>query len=129
MFGVPNLEAIELDNEFSMTIKQGGEFESFRDTEISEALRIKIAFHLALLHLSYEEEHGRHPGLLVIDAPGGGEMDDYYLSEMLTNLAAIEMQFGGKVQILIASTREEIIPLCNNDPHRIEIREGDEPIF
>lgn len=129
MFGVPNLEAIDLDNEFSMTIKQGGEFESFRDTETSEALRIKIAFHLALLHLSFEDKQGRHPGLLIIDAPGSGEIDDHYLSEILTNLAAIETQFDGKVQILIASTKEEIIPLCENDPQRIEIREGDEPIF
>jgi hypothetical protein len=129
MFGVPNLEAIDFDNEFSMTIKQGGEVESFRDTETSEALRIKIAFHLALLNLRFRDKQGRHPGLLIIDAPGSGEMDDYYLGEMLTNLAAIETQFDGKVQILIASTREEIIALCNNDPRRVEVQEGDDPIF
>lgn len=130
LFGVPNLEAIELDNEFSMTIKQGGEEEGFRETEVSEALRIKIAFHLALLSLRYKDQgQGRHPGLLVIDAPGSGEMDDYYLGEMLKNLASIQEKLGDQVQILIASTRDEIVELGKNDPKRIEVREGDDPIF
>lgn len=128
-FGVQNLEAILIKDQFELQVKQSGRIHDFRNMEASEALRIKIAFQLALLVLHLRENIGRHPGLLIIDAPGGAEMNNERLTEMLSQVAKIAQEFGDQTQVLIASTREELINLFSDSDGRIEYRGPGEPIF
>lgn len=128
-FGVQNLESIIIKDQFELQVKQSGRILDFRNMEASEALRIKIAFQLALLVLHFRENIGRHPGLIIIDAPGGAEMNDDRLTEMLSQVTKIAHEFGDQIQILIASTRDELTNLFSDRNDRIEYRGPGEPIF
>lgn len=128
-FGIQNLESIIITDQFDLQIKQSGRIHDFRDMEASEALRIKIAFHLALLILRFRDGIGRHPGLLMIDAPGGAEMNDSRLTEILSHVAEVARQFNNRIQILVASTREELSSIFDDVENRVERRKSGEPLF
>lgn len=126
-FGVRNLEQIIFNERFAIFVKQAGKTVQFQKMDIGEALRLKIAFHLALLNLRVNEGLGRHPAFLIIDAPGGAEMDEQHFGAILKGFADVKNQLGDQVQILVASTKEELVDICEAD--RIEYKRGNEVIF
>jgi len=127
LFGVSNLESIFFNNQLDMMIRQAGRNIRFGNMETSEMLRLKIAFHLALLVLRTIDHVGRHPGLLIVDAPGSGEMDEQHFSKILQGFSKIKELLSDQVQILIASTREELATVCEGD--RLECLSEGKSIF
>lgn len=126
-FGVANLAKVTLNDRFELIIHQSGSGQHFSRFDVGERLRMKIAFHLAMLTLRARDDLGRHPGLLFIDAPAGQEMDKWNFKEILDVLASIRSECGDKIQILIASTKEELIDLCGMD--HVDNKQGSETLF
>lgn len=126
-FGVPNLEEVILDPRFEMFVRQSGKAIRFQDMDIGEQLRIKIAFHLAMITIKVKDGVGRHPAILIVDAPGGAEMTDEYLAAILHGFTGMEKEFGDQVQILVASTRDELQNICN--PAQTEYKAEGLPVF
>ncbi len=118
-FGIRNLDRISFNPQFEMLITQAGKTNHYTDMEMSEALRIKIAFHLALLTLRSASGVGRHPGLLIADAPGNGEMDPERLGAIVQGFATLKEQLGDQVQILIATTKAELADICDENAVQI----------
>ncbi len=126
-FGVRNLESVHIDRQFRMTIRQSGKETIFEKMDTGEALRLKIAFHLALLDLQVNQGTGRHPAFLVIDAPGSAEMDQQHFGAILDSFAAMQDRLGDRVQILIASTRDKLADICK--PEQLQRLQVDETLF
>lgn len=124
---IRNFEAVELDERFEMSVRQSGRLVQFSRMDPGERLRLKLAFHLALLSLAVEREVGHHPGLLVIDAPASSEMDDPHFSAIVKRLGEIGQSLGDRVQILIASARDDLAEICSED--RIERKRAGEVLF
>ena len=127
LFGVPNLEHVFFTDQLDMKIRQAGRDIRFGNMETSEMLRLKIAFHLALLILRTVDHVGRHPGVLIVDAPGSGEMDEQRFNMIMQGFLKIKEQLNDQVQILIASTKEELAIICERD--RLERRSEGKSIF
>jgi hypothetical protein len=125
-FGVPNLEYVWFDKNFNMLLKQSNCQLQFGDMDQSERLRIKIAFHLALLSLRMEGL-GRHPALLIVDAPGNAEMDEHNFNEILQGFAQVKVDVSNEVQILIASTKDDLIDICGRN--QVDYRKENETLF
>lgn len=111
-FGVAHVSRVSFDNSGGLLVYQSGKAERFQNMNMSEQLRIKLAFHIALLRLKALHQLGRHPGVLLIDSPGGAEMDLVGFSAILASLSELGSELGQKVQILIATSREELITVC-----------------
>jgi len=126
-FGVRNLEGVYLNQQFRMSIRQSGKTTIFEKMDTGEALRLKIAFHLALLDLQISQGTGRHPAFLVIDAPGSAEIDQQHFGSILDGLAALQDRLGDQVQILIASTRDKLADICK--PEQLQQLPMDETLF
>lgn len=126
-FGIPNLEEVILDSRFEMFVRQSGKTMRFQDMDIGEQLRLKIAFHLAMVTIRVRDGVGRHPAILIVDAPGGAEMTDEYLAAILQGFTRVEKEFGDQVQILVASTRDELLDIC--DPAQTEYKAEGLPVF
>lgn len=126
-FGIPNLEEVILDPRFEMFVRQSGKTMRFQDMDIGEQLRLKIAFHLAMVTIRVRDGVGRHPAILIVDAPGGAEMTDEYLAAILQGFTRVEKEFGDQVQILVASTRDELLDIC--DPAQTEYKAEGLPVF
>jgi ABC-type molybdenum transport system ATPase subunit/photorepair protein PhrA len=110
-----------------MSVKQSGRLVQFSRMDPGERLRLKLAFHLALLSLAAQRELGRHPGLLIIDAPASSEMDDLHFSAIVKRLGEIGQSLGERVQILIASARDDLAEICSDD--HMERKRGGEVLF
>lgn len=72
-----------------------------------ERLRIKLAFFLAMMRLSREEQGGRHPGFLIIDQPGSNEMVTTDFNALAQVFKQIHQDFGSEIQILCFTARPE----------------------
>ena len=129
LFGIPDLGLIsfQFKEHFDLCVKQGGKLIRYRDMEASEMLRLKLAFHLALLVVSTTSEIGRHPGILIIDAPGGAEMDEQHFQRILKGFSRCKDQIDKEFQILIASTKESIASVC--EPAQVEKLNGATTFF
>ncbi len=126
-FRVMNVQEVFLNRNLDLFTRQSGDPFPFQKMELGEKLRLKIAFHLALLELRLKENIGRHPGLLIIDAPGGAEMTDDIFSSILDGICKIDHEYGNKCQILVASTRDEMLQAFT--PERIEYKPDGETLF
>ncbi|MDQ5822769.1 MAG: hypothetical protein M3441_00980 [Chloroflexota bacterium] len=111
-FGVPNLEAVALSDALELSLIQSGKKTQFTSMGQSEQIRIKIAFHLALLTLRVEHEVGKHPGFLIVDAPGSGELDEARLGAVMRGFESVRDTLGEKVQILVGTTEQELAEVC-----------------
>lgn len=122
LFGITDLEHVSfsISERFNLFIKQGGNTILFREMEASEMLRLKLAFHLALLLLHVTDGIGYHPGLLIVDAPGGAEMDDHHFQNILQGFLNAKSQLGDQAQILIASTKASLTSICDAVEQRAE---------
>jgi hypothetical protein len=126
-FGVPNLEKVWFDKNFNMYVNQSARELPFGEMDQSERLRLKIAFHLALLTMRTKFNLGQHPAFLIIDAPGNAEMDSQHFQEILQGLSSIKGKFHDKIQILIASTKDDLIELCGEN--YVDYRKEGEAFF
>jgi hypothetical protein len=127
LFGVTDLDQVSFQERFGMAVRQGGNIISFRDLEMSERLRLKLAFHLALLIARTVDGVGRHPGVLIIDAPGNAEMDEQHFQCILQGFSRVKEQLGDQIQIFIASTKPTLASVC--DDACLEIKHGNEALF
>jgi len=126
-FGVRNLSKVELDDSFTMLVTQSQGTARFEEMNFGERLRLKLAFHLALLNLRIHQDIGRHPKFLLMDAPGSAEMSDEDFVAILKQIADIQKAFGDQVQILLATTRPEFRDYCN--PENLELLSFGETCF
>ncbi|MCA9921460.1 MAG: hypothetical protein KC421_03760 [Anaerolineales bacterium] len=126
-FRVKNVQEVFLNYKFDLFARQSGKPNIYSNMEMGEQLRMKIAFHLAFLELRVKNNIGRHPGVLIIDAPGGAEMTDEIFNAILSGISEIDAKYGDKVQILTASTRHELADAF--PPENIEHMPNDEPLF
>jgi hypothetical protein len=125
--GVGNLERVFLNHRFDMFVSQSAKTIRFQDMDVGEQLRLKIAFHLSLLSLRTQDDLGRHPNLLIIDAPGSAELDEQRFSAVMGGLVDLTDRMGDRVQILIASTRDKLLDLCGAD--QMEYKPEGETVF
>jgi hypothetical protein len=89
-------------------LRKHGERVSFTGIHnVGERLRIKLAFFLAMMRLGREPGLGRHPGFLLVDQPGSGEM----VAEDFTALAdvfhRVDGELASEVQIICCTARRE----------------------
>ena len=126
-FNLPNLDDVLLREDLELLVVQSGRRNTVNTLSQSERLRLKIAFHLALLALRVKQGVGRHPAILIIDAPGGGEINDRNFGEILDGLNTIKKELGEDVQILIASARPALSQVC--DPDKLTIVPRNEKLF
>jgi len=129
LFGVKDVELVSFGfgDHFDLSVRQGGKPIRFRYMEASERLRLKLALHIAMLIMRTTDGIGRHPGLLIIDAPGSAEMDEHHFQSILQGIITVKEQLGDQVQLLIASTREAMMSI--GDAGRFEQYESGASIF
>jgi hypothetical protein len=72
-----------------------------------ERLRVKLAFFLAMMRLGRERGYGRHPGFLLIDQPGSGEMVPDDFNALAAVFRRIDADLGDDIQILCFTARPE----------------------
>jgi hypothetical protein len=106
-FGVPDLEQVIIDEKRYVKLLQGGVLVGHSDLARSERVKFKVAFHLALTLIQVRAGVGKHPGFLIIDTPGTAEVDAPDLIAMIRELSRVHNEYGDKVQILLATARDE----------------------
>ncbi len=72
-----------------------------------ERLRIKLAFFTAMMRLGREPGLGRHPGFLLIDQPGSGEMVPDDFQELAAIFRQIDRNHGDEMQIICFTARPQ----------------------
>jgi hypothetical protein len=105
-FGIANLEEARPTLAAQLRLRIGGAESSFSSRTGGERLRLRLATGIALLRVGHELGVGRHPGLLLIDSPGGEEMVEGDLAAILSELQTICEQLPD-LQIICASARAE----------------------
>jgi hypothetical protein len=114
-FGL-SLQSISLSENYMMLVAQSDNApRPFGTFTLSERLRIKFAFHLSLLDLRMQLGKGRHPGLLILDAPFPAELDETHREEMLRALREIAERYGDSLQFLIATTESEFAGITKRE--------------
>jgi hypothetical protein len=105
-FGLVNLEEARPDLGAHLGLTIAGNATKFGDRTPGEKLRLKIALVVALLRVAERLHVGRHPGLVMIDSPGGEEMVDDNVASVLSEMQALCTDMPG-LQILIASAKAD----------------------
>ncbi len=72
-----------------------------------ERLRIKLAFFTAMMRLGREPGLGRHPGFLLIDQPGSGEMVPDDFRELAAIFRQIDRNHADDMQLICFTARPE----------------------
>lgn len=72
-----------------------------------ERLRIKLAFFTAMMRLGREPGLGRHPGFLLIDQPGSGEMVPDDFQELAAIFRQIDRDHAEDMQIICFTARPQ----------------------
>jgi len=72
-----------------------------------ERLRIKLAFFLAMMRLGREPGLGRHPGFLLIDQPGSGEMVPEDFAALAQIFHRVDDEHSDAVQVICCTARRE----------------------
>jgi hypothetical protein len=70
-----------------------------------DRLRVKLTFFIAMMRLGREESLGRHPGFLLVDQPGSGEMVDEDLDALAAIFKQIDDQLAYDLQIICCTAR------------------------
>jgi hypothetical protein len=105
-FGMIQIDSVAIDRTSSLPVTKGDVKQPFSDLSSSEKLRLRIATVIALLRVTESGQHGRHPGLLVIDSPAADEVADTNLDQMLAELLSLASQ-SDRLQVLLATTRAD----------------------
>jgi energy-coupling factor transporter ATP-binding protein EcfA2 len=125
-FGLPDLEQVTIDEKRYVRLVQGGVTITHNDLARSERVKFKVAFHLALMLIQVRAGLGKHPGFLIIDTPGTAEVDPSDLVAMVRDLANIYDEYGDRVQVLLATAREEALAHL---PTALIQRPGQDEVF
>jgi len=107
-FGMANLEAVKLDRAGHLAVTKGGVRAPYSSLTGGEQLRLKVAVVVGLFRIGEREHVGRHPGLLIVDAPGGHETNDSDLGAIVDGLASLADEMTA-MQVIIATARAGII--------------------
>ena len=105
-FGLVNLEDARPDLGAHLAMTIAGNATKFGDRTPGEKLRLKIALVVALLRVADRLKIGRHPGLLMIDSPGGEEMVGVNVASVLAEMQALGQDMP-ELQILIATAKAD----------------------
>lgn len=124
-FGLSEITATKIDRGARIRVQKLGDVTtSFSKLSLGERLRLKVAVVIALLRVASDGFPGRHPGLLVIDSPAAEEMTDENLGRMLAGLVGLGEELP-QLQILLATTRHEVIAGALPDGNIRHVPEGD----
>lgn len=89
-------------------LRKHGERVSFMGIQNEgERLRIKLAFFLAMMRLGREPGLGRHPGFLLVDQPGSGEMVPEDFAALAEIYCRVDAELADQVQIICCTARRE----------------------
>jgi hypothetical protein len=103
-FGIPNLESARPRLNASLALTIGGAPSNFSSRAPGERLRLRLATVIALLRVGERLGVGRHPGLLLIDSPGGEEMVEGDVAAILGELETVCHELP-TLQIVCATAR------------------------
>lgn len=101
-FGIANLERARPTLAAQLRLDIGGSSSSFSGRTGGERLRLRLATVIALLRVGERRGVGRHPGLLLIDSPGGEEMVEENVAAILRELASVCEQMP-ELQLICAT--------------------------
>ena len=85
-FGFTQLEEASPKLNATLAMRVAGKNSSFGRRSPGEKLRLKLAMVIALLRVGERLGIGRHPGLLLVDSPGGEEMVELDVGNVLKEL-------------------------------------------
>jgi len=112
-FGIQNLESASPTLGAQLRLRIGDTESSFSSRTGGERLRLRLATVIALLRVGQEQGVGRHPGLLLIDSPGGEEMVEGDVAAVLREVVAVCEQLPD-LQLICATARaaevREVVP-------------------
>ena len=103
-FGIDNLETASPTLAAQLRVRIGGADSPFSARTGGERLRLRLATVIALLRVGHRRGAGRHPGLLLIDSPGGEEMVEGDVTAILRELGAICEEMPD-LQLICATAR------------------------
>ena len=121
-FGMLQLSEAKLKGNAHLDIVKGGKAMSFGAVTVGEKLRLKIATVLAILKSGERRGIGRHPGLLFIDSPGGEELADDNLEDLMRELKAVSVELE-HLQVFVAAVASPPM-LAHVDPERLLRKQG-----
>jgi len=105
-FGIGNLEEAHPKLNANLKLKVGGAETSFGAVDAGERLRLRLATVIALIRVGERRGVGRHPGLLLVDTPGGEEMKDDDVAAILEQMGVVATETDD-LQIICATARAE----------------------
>jgi hypothetical protein len=112
-FGFKNLQSDRLKLNAHLELTAADAVSQFGQRTPGEKLRLKIALVVALLRVASQLGIGRHPGLLLIDSPGGEEMVELNVASVLTELQRLCTDLP-ELQIVVATAHaadvREVVP-------------------
>jgi len=103
-FGISNLEEVRPTLAAQLRVRVGGVDSSFSARTGGERLRLRLATVIALLRVANRLGVGRHPGIVLIDSPGGEEMVEGDLAAILRELASVCGELP-ELQLIVATAR------------------------
>lgn len=103
-FGISNLEAAVPRLNAQLGLRIGGADTNFSSRSGGERLRLRLATVIGLLRVGERLGIGRHPGLLLVDSPGGEEMVEGDVATILRQLKAV-CDDVPELQVVVATAR------------------------
>lgn len=105
-FGFSQLEEASPKLNASLAMRVAGKESSFGRRSPGEKLRLKLAMVIALLRVGERLGIGRHPGLLLVDSPGGEEMVELDVGNVLKELEDLCKELP-QLQVVCATARAD----------------------
>jgi hypothetical protein len=105
-FGFSLLEEASPKLNASLAMRVAGQDSSFGRRSPGEKLRLKLAMVIALLRVGERLGIGRHPGLLLVDSPGGEEMVELDVGNVLKELDDLCKEIP-QLQVVCATARAD----------------------
>lgn len=105
-FGFSQLEEASPKLNATLAMRVAGNDSSFGRRSPGEKLRLKLALVIALLRVGERLGIGRHPGLLLVDSPGGEEMVELDVGNVLKELDDLCREIP-QLQVVCATARAD----------------------
>jgi hypothetical protein len=105
-FGFSQLEDASPKLNASLAMRVAGKDSNFGRRSPGEKLRLKLAMVIALLRVGERLGIGRHPGLLLVDSPGGEEMVELDVGNVLKELDDLCKELP-HLQVVCATARAD----------------------
>ncbi len=105
-FGFSQLEQASPKLNATLAMRVAGKDSNFGRRSPGEKLRLKLAMVIALLRVGERLGIGRHPGLLLVDSPGGEEMVELDVGNVLKELEDLGKEIPN-LQVVCATARAD----------------------